>query len=380
MSGTHVHSTGFTHSYTYDDVEKILSSHVGHVVVSTSGSTGTAKSVVVSTRALKTSGEATHRALSGPGQWLLTLPTHHIAGIQVLSRSALAGHRPVSMPKHHTFSGTEFIHATEQLSASTTYTSLVPTQLHRLLTPSPEQSEAIAALQSYSAILLGGAAASTSLLEMAHRHNIPVHTTYGMSETAGGCVYSGTPLDITRVHITADNRIHIAGPMLADGYLSASDTTHTPLCTAVHTLADTEAFYTDAEGTRWHRTNDLGQWNPTTHTLDILGRADDIIISGGLKISPTIVENALTGSFGIIESCAVGIPDSEWGQRLVALVTTCADSEIDPITHIREVLTSNLGKEYGPREIHVVSAIPTTATGKHDRIAATQLATHLSTA
>jgi len=382
--------------YSQRDLERVLATADGHVLVPTSGSTGEPKQVVVSARALTASGQATYRALAGPGQWLLALEPTHIAGIQVLARSVLADQPCVAMGAGH-FSSEGFVAACAQLQADIRYTSLVPTQLHRLLSidqPASVRESAVAALRGFAAVLVGGAASSAALLAQARSEGIAVVTTYGMSETAGGCVYDGAPLDVAQVRVDSDGRVYIAGPMLADGYLASASpqdaaglvaqvgppAAHRVDCSDEHPTNDLGAFVISDDSTRWHRTNDLGVLTASNTgpegavRLEILGRADDVILSGGLNIAPRRVEDALVGSFGIEQAVVVGVADAEWGARVVAVVTRCAESEIAPLEHIRAVLTSRLGVGYAPRHIVVVDALPLTASGKPDRLRIKELA------
>ena len=117
--------------------------------------------------------------------------------------------------------------------------------------------------------------------------------TYGSSETAGGCVYDGRALDGVAMRIV-DGGVELSGPMLADGYLGDPERT-------------AAAFATDADGTRWYRTGDLGE---LTHdgTLRIRGRADDVIISGGVKVSLGEVERAVRAVPGFGEAVVVRMP------------------------------------------------------------------------
>jgi O-succinylbenzoic acid--CoA ligase len=359
--------------YSLRDIDWALAHPHGHIVIETSGSTGAAKRVLLSGAAMAASGEAADRALHGPGQWLLTLPTDHIAGVNVLVRSVLAGTNPVTFDRSAPFTQSAFVRATGALTHATRYVSLVPTQLHRLLESSPIFDESLAALQSFSALLVGGAATAPHLLERAHSLGINVVTTYGMSETSGGCVYNGTPHPQVQARIGADGRIQLSGPMLADGYLAQSGGPHSVRCAQPHELAQSDAFITDPDGTRWHRTNDLGTWDAHTNTLSVLGRADDVILSGGLNISPHAIENALAGQFGLDQVCVVGIPDPEWGARVVALVTK-STAPTTPADKIKAHLIDTLGKGHAPRAYYEVDALPHTHSGKIDRAAAAQIA------
>ncbi len=342
--------------YTQDQVAQVLAGGAhSHVLVQTSGSTGTPRTVAVSGRALHESGAATARFLGATGQWLLALPTDHIAGIQVLARSELAGHRAAAVDLSAGFTARAFLDAHARLSASHTLVSLVPTQLFRLL----DSPAATAALATFAAILLGGAAAPQPLLDRAAALGLRIVTTYGMSETAGGCVYNGRPLDAVTIKTEepgSPSRILISGPMLASGYLADGEL-----------IEPADSFVTDRAGVRWHRTNDLGQLDAEGR-LSVLGRADDTIISGGANVSPTQVESLLTGRFGFAQVCVVGVPDQAWGQRVIAVVIAdCAVSEIGSLTSVRRYAADNLGRSASPTEIIVVPEFPLTASGKVDR-------------
>ncbi len=381
-------------SYSLTGIEAVVAGS-GHVVIHTSGSTGVAKGVLLSASALMASAASADRALNGPGQWLLTLPTDHIAGVNVLARSVLAGTTPVVLDRSVPFSPRGFLLATSRLVHPTRYVSLVPTQLHRLISPDAYsqnshlpgslRTEALEALRGYAAVLVGGAATPAPLLELARAAGINVVTTYGMSETSGGCVYNGTPLDIAQVRIDSSERVWLSGPMLAQGYVSnagleiPSDiSTSTECCTVKHVLQHDPAFVTDESGQRWHRTNDVGHLDPASGTLTILGRADDIILSGGLNIVPARIESALTGRYGIGQACVVGVPDPQWGHTVVAVVTQ-SGARLAPLDQIRGELTATLGKGYGPREIVTVDQLPLTDSGKPDRRQAERIAQAMST-
>ena len=185
------------------------------VVIATSGSTGEPKLVALSGAALRASARATEARLGGPGRWLLALPAEHVAGIQVIVRALLAGAPPVVMDLRTGFRPDAFAAATAALGPGRRYTSLVPTQLRRIL----DAEGAVAALRSYAAVLVGGAALDPATRERALAAGVRVVTTYGMSETAGGCVYDGVPLDGVTVELDEDGRILLGGPTLASGYL-----------------------------------------------------------------------------------------------------------------------------------------------------------------
>jgi len=321
------------------------------VVIATSGSTGAAKHVVLSARALRASATATAERLGGPARWLLALPAHHVAGVQVLVRSLLAGTPPVVQDLRAGFRPDAFAAATRDLGPGRRCTSLVPTQLHRLLDAG---GAALDALRGYAAVLVGGAALAPQLRERAVAAGVAVVTTYGMSETAGGCVYDGVPLDGVRVDLEADGRIRIGGPTLADGYLGD------PARTA-------EAFVAG-----WFRTGDLGRWR--AGRLEVLGRADDVIVTGGEKVAPAAVEEVLTAQEGVAAACVVGVPDAEWGQ-LVAAAVEVPDGPLDAARaeRLRAAVRDALGRAAVPRILRAVPRIPLRGIGKPDRAATARL-------
>jgi O-succinylbenzoic acid--CoA ligase len=307
------------------------------VVVATSGSTGAAKGVELSAAALTASATATHARLGGPGQWLLTLPAHHVAGVQVIVRSLLAGLPPV-------LRGTApFAEAVAAMTGPRRYTSLVPTQLLRLLDDPP----GLDALRTFDAVLLGGAATPAPLLARARAAGVPVRTTYGMSETAGGCVYDGTPLDGVRVQL-ADGVVHLAGPVLASGY-------------RLDPAATADAF---ADG--WFRTTDLGVLHPGG-TLEVLGRADFVINTGGVKVAPSAVEAVLTAQEGVAEACVVDLPSEEWGQLVAAAVVPADPARPPAADALRAAVRARLGGPATPKLVRFADALPLRGPGKVDR-------------
>lgn len=325
------------------------------VVLRTSGSTGAARDVLLSAAALQASGEATARRIGGPGEWLLVLPPDHVAGLQVLARAVLAGTTP-HVDAGGTFRAATFAAATRRLPTSgRRYTSLVPTQLVRLL----DDEDGRAALRTFDAVLLGGAGIPPTLLAAARAAGVQVVTTYGMTETCGGCVYDGVPLDAVRCRLDDDAHVLLAGPVLADGYLDRPD-------------LDAAAFTTDDDGTRWLHTADLGRLSPDGR-LEVLGRADDVIVTGGVNVAPGPVEDLLTTLTGVREACVVGLPDEEWGQVVVAVLVAGPDGP-PSLASVRGLVGERLGAAAAPRRLVVVPALPTRGPGKPDRRAAAALA------
>jgi O-succinylbenzoic acid--CoA ligase len=329
------------------------------LVVQTSGSTGDARQVLLSAGALRASAAATEARLGGPGRWLLALPTTHVAGLQVLVRSVLAGTVPVAVPAGP-FRAESFAAASAQLAsgAGRRYTSLVPTQLHRLL----GSAAGVDALRGFDAILLGGAATAPSLVAAARAAGIRVVTTYGMSETCGGCVYDGVPLDGVRVDLEPDGRVLLSGPVLATGYRGRPD-------------LDAQSFVRRG-GERWLRTTDVGALDPVG-VLTVLGRLDDMIVTGGTKVAPAAVERVLGELDGVVEACVVGLTDEEWGQAVTAVLVLRPGAPMPDLAAVRATVESRLGRSAAPRHLVVVDALPLRGPGKVDRRAAADQARQL---
>ncbi|WP_216361923.1 o-succinylbenzoate--CoA ligase [Pseudonocardia sp. N23] len=314
------------------------------VVVSTSGSTGEPKHVVLTAAALVASARATEARLGGPARWVLPLPAEHVAGVQVIVRALLAGTPPQVQDIRDGFRPAGFARATARLPhGAPRCTSLVPTQLLRILDAG---SAPLAALQGYAAVLIGGAALDPALHQRALTAGVRVRTTYGMSETAGGCVYDGVPLDGVTVEIDDDDRVLLGGPTIAEGYLGDA-------------AATAEAF---RDG--WFRTGDLGRLDDGR--LTVLGRADDVVVTGGKKVAPVAVERVLAAQPGVSDACVVGLPDPEWGAVVAAAVVV--DRDLGPeCDRLAAAVRAELGRAAVPRRWLAVDAVPLRGIGKPDR-------------
>ncbi|OBA61579.1 O-succinylbenzoic acid--CoA ligase [Mycobacterium sp. 1100029.7] len=313
------------------------------LIATTSGTTGKPKGALLTGAALTASASATHDRLGGPGGWLLALPPYHIAGIQVLVRSVLAGVTPVEMDISAGFDVSELPTAIGKLKAGRRYTSLVAAQLAKALS----DSAAAAALAELDAVLLGGGPAPRPVLDAATVAGITVIRTYGMSETAGGCVYDGVALDGVRLRIESDGRIALGGPILAKGYRNP---------------VDPDPFTEPG----WFRTNDLGAVDEAG-VLTVLGRADDAISTGGLTVLPQPVEAALS-THPAVEDCAVfGVADDRLGQRVVTAIVLRNGFAVPPLDALREHVARTLDSTAAPREVHIVEALPRRGIGKVDR-------------
>ncbi|WP_235675929.1 o-succinylbenzoate--CoA ligase [Mycolicibacter arupensis] len=312
------------------------------LVVATSGTTGVPKGALLTGAALAASAAATHERLGGPGHWLLALPPHHVAGIQVLVRSLVAGTVPVAVDVTTGFDPARLPAAVARMGAGRRYTSLVATQLAKAL----QQPGPSAALAQLDAVLLGGGPAPQPILDAAAAAGIAVVRTYGMSETAGGCVYDGVPLPGVRMRIGRDGRIALGGPTLARGYRDP-----------VHPDPFAEAG--------WFQTNDIGALD-CSGNLRVLGRADDAISTGGLTVLPGPVEAVLMTHPAVADCAVFGVADSRLGQRVVAAVVVAG--AISPtLDELRSHVTESLDATAAPRELHVVAALPRRGIGKLDR-------------
>jgi O-succinylbenzoic acid--CoA ligase len=319
------------------------------VVIATSGSTGVPKGVQLSAAALTASAAASLRRIgAGPGdRWLCCLPTFHISGIGVLVRSMLTGTEPVLAASA----------SPAVLAASgCAHVSLVPTQLRRLL-------DAGCGPGVVQTVLLGGAAAAGGLLAEARAGGWRVITTYGMSETCGGCVYDGVPLDGVRVRLgqesgqdAGDNlgqragRIEIGGPVLFSGYLGQPDLTAAVLRNG------------------WFTTSDLGHWQADGR-LEVRGRADDVINTGGEKVVPGEVEAVLGTCQGVADVVVVGLPDSDWGEAVTAFVVAADPAAPPELDQLRSDVRAAISAYAAPRRLVFVPEFPLLPSGKPDRAA-----------
>lgn len=424
------------------------------MVLRTSGSTtGTGKLVGVSMDALVASARATHKRLGGPGIWVLALPAYHAAGVQVLVRAAVAGTHVFNAYKEGGFdpqhvaqvidaacvaaadcdAASSFdddavsscaggvggeaegaLAADDSGRACPVYTSLVPTQLRRAL----DDEQLRGALARLDAVLIGGAAADAQLLEQAKAAGIRVVTTYGMSETCGGCVYDGQPLPGVSMDVDqATGAIWLSGPMLATGYLGDEERTRRCFVSrpqagegtsdAGNTASAAESAEAGAAGAgteagatspgaeagaggpgagsdagageparRWFITSDRGQI--VDGRLQVLGRLDDVIISGGIKVEPGPIEALLALNPLVSECAVVGLPDLQWGQVVTAVVVPASMPGLGRVdegailAQIRVYLEQKLSGAQCPKQVLLADALPYKGIGKVDRRALAQ--------
>jgi O-succinylbenzoic acid--CoA ligase len=316
------------------------------VVIATSGSTGRPKGVALSAAALRASAASSLTRIGArPGQrWLCCLPAFHVAGLQVLVRSLLSG----TVPQVSDRVDAEVI-AQAAAAAPGTHVSLVPTQLRRLL-------DAGAPLHELGTILLGGAAPPAGLVDEALAAGARVVTTYGMSETCGGCVYDGRPLDGVRVRIGEGGLIQLAGPVLFSGYWPGEAAARLP--------AGPPGSQAAADG--WLTTSDLGELDADGR-LTVRGRADDVINTGGEKVLPGEVEAVLGTITGVRDVVVVGTPDPEWGELVTAIVVPADPAAPPDLGRLRAGARDRLPGYAAPRGMLLMPEIPLLASGKPDR-------------
>ena len=308
-------------------------------IVETSGSTGTPKRVVLSRAAVLASVDASARRLGATGRWLLALPASYVAGLQVVCRSLVAGHEPVLLEEHGSFAA-----AAAAMGPGDRFVSLVPTQLHRLLDTD------LLSLRTFHTVLLGGGPIDPALRRRAADAGVHVVATYGSAETAGGCVYDGYALDGVAVAVGADGRVRIAGPTLFDGYDGDPELT-------ARVLVD-----------GWFRTADAGRLDEDGR-LQVLGRLDDVVVSGGVNVPAPAVAARLREHPDVRGAEVLGVPDEEWGNRVVAFVVgpVSLDAARDWVAEVHP-------RSWAPRQVVALDAIPLLANGKPDRVALRGLA------
>lgn len=305
------------------DLPESVSDEIG-LVVESSGSSGEPKRIELSLAALKHSASAAIARLGGDGQWLLALPTNFIAGANVLIRSVISDTQPVNLNTRVPFTTEAFVRGASLMEGSRKYTSLVPAQLAKLAADT-EDAFVYSMLRKFDAILVGGQLPNWGVVESLKSKGINVVVSYGMTETSGGCIYDGVPLDGVSYFLD-DGVISISGPVLAKG------------------LGEV------------YSTNDLGE--TVDGKLQVLGRRDRVIISGGLKVSLERVEQAATAIPGVREAVAVPL-DSEWGQSVGLIYEGSPEAEFSS-------LSQNISIAAKPKKILRMDSIPRLSSGKPD--------------
>lgn len=306
------------------------------VIIESSGSTGIPKRIQHSAQSLLYSAEQSLHQIGGPGQWLLALPTNFIAGLQVLTRSIVSETQPVLLNTQLPFTAESFFRGASLMDGQRKYTSLVPTQLARLAKAAREDAFGFSMLRQFDAILLGGQQPNWATVTELRAMGINIVISYGMTETAGGCVFDGTALP--GVDTTLENdRIRISGPVLAQGL--------------------GESFLTQ----------DLGEYREGK--LEVLGRADRVIVSGGKKVLLDRVEQVAADVAGVQQVVAISLSDPSWGERVGLVYQGSPEAEIVP------ALVSEIGPEAKPIKIKQLAQLPLLVSGKPDLLTIKNLLT-----
>jgi O-succinylbenzoic acid--CoA ligase len=294
------------------------------LVVTTTGSSGVAKEIQLSAGALLASAKASNKFLDADfgSTWSLLLPLNHIAGINVLIRSLELGTTPTNLIGY------------ESKYPKVDFTSVVPTQLYRAL---HGDTNLLEHLQGARAVLVGGAALTSALRSEAEAAGINVIETYGSTETSGGCIYDGVPLEGVEIAIGEAGRIALKGKNIA---------------------------YQLVGGDGWYYTSDAGEM--VDGKLIVRGRIDDVVITGGENISLTSIERVVAQTLPQIQVAAFAVADPEWGQA-IHLAVVDADSSIE--AQIQSALESEIGSAGKIKGFHYLSELPLIGIGKVDRAA-----------
>ena len=299
------------------------------IVVSTTGSSGIAKEVHLSAGALLTSARASNKFIGAEfgSTWSLLLPTTHIAGINVLIRSLEAGTTPINLIGY------------KGEYPKVDFTSIVPTQLFRALNG---DTNLLQHLQSAQAVLVGGAALTHELRQQGESAGISIIETYGSTETSGGCIYNGVPLEGVEFALGENGRISIRGKNLA------------------YQLVDEEG---------WYQSSDIGLVEDGK--LFVKGRIDDIVITGGENISLASIERVISQTLPDIQVAAFAVEDAQWGQAIhCALVGGDSSTE----NRIQGALEAEIGAAAKIKGFHYLAELPLIGIGKVDRAALGTLA------
>ncbi|MGI9578850.1 MAG: class I adenylate-forming enzyme family protein [Microthrixaceae bacterium] len=306
------------------------------LVVATSGTTGEPKGVVHTHQSIEASAFSTATALGvGPTHWLCCLPLSHVAGMSVITRSWLTG---AELTVHDGFDAAA---VDRTATAGATHVSLVPTALRRIDTT------------LWQRILLGGSSIPADR---------PANTVagYGMTETYGGIVYEGQALPGVSVRIAgASGNTGESGPIEVRTPTAMSGYRRRPR-SGDEAILDPSAI--DSSG--WLRTGDLGRIHPIDGRLQVEGRADDLINTGGEKVWPTPVEQLLETHPGVSEAAVIGVPDAEWGRRVKAVIVPAEGAAPPTLQAMRDWVSASLPKAAAPREVELVSQLPRTSLGK----------------
>jgi len=326
------------------------------VVIETSGTTGAPKRVALTANALIGSAEAAVAELGGPGQWLGLLPAHYIAGVQVITRAVIGSSAPLWLHPEP-FSTVAMASRAQELyeiaGGKPLFTAMVPAQLQRILDDVAGMPKLDELMRSFSRILVGGQSIPTALLERSEQLSYRVTKTYGSSETSGGCVWDNRAIgDVVVKEI--DGRLAMSGSVLALGYLDNEERT--------------KRSFLKLDGQRWYLSDDAGTVDDTGF-VEVRGRLDDVIVSGGVKVALGAIERIIHNDLGYPDAVVVGVPHDQWGHVPVVVSTRAID-----LVLARVAVHKALGVEARPDRVIQVLEIPLLGSGKPDRLAIAALA------
>ncbi len=306
-------------------------------VITTSGTAGAPKLVELTRSGMEVMGRGYSRAV-GAGdrdRWLACMPLHHVASLAIVARAYVCG---LPFVVHDTFDLERVARSHEPDGDHATMVSLVPTALHRLV-------ESGAPIDRFRCLIIGGAVLPPGLRTRAEVLGARVVDAYGLTETWGGCAINGAANDGIELRLAPTGEIEVRGTPVMRGYRFASDATNEVI---------------DPDG--WFRTGDVGEF--VNGQLRVIDRIKDIVITGGVNVSPTQVEDVLIDHPSIDDVTVVGVPDNEWGERVVAVVVVHSDVAAPSISELRDFARDRLSGPKLPRELRVVETIPRSAGGK----------------
>jgi len=305
-------------------------------VVVTSGTTGVPKGVELTTDGAAAIGRGWAGAIGHEpdDHWLVCLPLHHVAGLAILARASVTG---AAVTVHDTFELDAVGTAPGALGA--TLVSVVPTMLGRLL-------DAGAPMHEYRRVVTGGAPVPPALRARADAAGVSVVDAYGQSETWGGCVANGVPIPGARVRLGPGDEIELAGAMVMRDYRRDPE-------------ASRSAFTHDG----WLRTGDVGSF-AADGRLRVVDRLRDLVITGGVNVSPVEVEQVLGDHPAVADVAVVGAPDAEWGERVVAYVVPRDPAAPPTLDGLRAFARDRLTAPKLPRELVLVDGVPRSPGGK----------------
>lgn len=308
------------------------------VVLATSGVGGEPKLVELHRVAVAVAVRTSAKRLGAtPGApWISVLTPSHVGGLLVLLRGAILG-APVTV--HEGFDPSRLVEDGE----GSAFVAVVPTMVRRLV-------EARFPLHGLT-LLVGGDALDPATAAAARSRGARLVTTYGLTETCGGFVYDGVPLDGMAVRLDADDAIEVTGPTLMEGY-------------RLDGAATGAAFTTDG----WLRTGDLGEIADDGRLI-VHGRADHVIRSGAEKVWPEEVEAVLADHPAVADVAVAGAPDPAWGSHVRAYVVARRIDRPPSLDDLRAHAAARLARFKLPRELRLVPAIPRTTSGKVRRAA-----------